>query len=64
MLNTGERGVPFVVQQVKNLTCIPEDIDSISGPAQQVKNPVLSKAVVQVTDEAQIWSCCGVGQQL
>ena len=46
-----------MAQQVKNLTRIQEDV----GPAHWVKDPALPRAVVWVTDVAQIWRCCGSG---
>ena len=37
------------------------DLDSIPGLVQWVKDPTLPWAVVEVTDVAQIWHCCGCG---
>ena len=55
-----------MAQQAKNPTSIHENVSSIPGPAQWIKNPVLPWAAVQVADAAQIPRCCvcGVGQQL
>ena len=58
--------VSFVVQQIKYPPSIHEDVGSVPGLAQWVKDLVLLQAVAEVADAAQIQGCCvcGVGQQL
>ena len=50
-------GIPIVAQQVKK----DEDGGQIPGLNQQVKDPVLPQAAVQVADVVQILPCCGCG---
>ena len=58
--------VHVVAQQLKNPTCIHEEVNSIPRLAQWVKYLALLQAVVDVADVAWILYCCGcvVGQQL
>ena len=51
---------------VINVISIQEDAGLIPGLAQEFTDPILPRAVVQVTEVAQIPRCsgCGVGRQL
>lgn len=48
-------GVPLVAQWVKSV----EDVGSMPGPTQWVKDQALPQAVAEVTDVAQILCPCG-----
>ena len=51
----------YVVQRVRNLTSIHEDMGLIPALAQWVKDPAVQQAVLQAADAAWIWCCCGCG---
>ena len=59
-------GVPTVTQWVKNPTSIHEDVSSIPGLCQWVKDLALVQAVAYVADMGGIpcYCGCGVGWQL
>ena len=57
----GDMGVPVMAQWVKNRTSILEDVGSIPGLAQWIKELVLLQAAMWFADVAWIPCCCGCG---
>ena len=53
-----------MAQQVKNPVSIHEEVGSISGLTQWIKDPPLPQAAAQVEDAAWILHRCGCGGQL
>ena len=56
-----KNGVPIMAQWLTNTTRNHEVAGLIPSLTQWVKDPALLWAVVQVTDRARIWRCCGSG---
>ena len=56
--------VPNVTQWFKNPASIHEDASLMPGLTQWVKDLVLPRAVLKVTDKARIPCGCGTGRQL
>ena len=56
-IKTDRNRVPIVAQRIKSQHSVHENVGSIPGLAQQVKDPVLPQA--ELADAAQIRGCCG-----
>ena len=58
------KGVPTVAQRVKDPSRLCEDVGSIPGLPQWVKDLASLQAAVYITDVARIWHCRGCGEGL
>ena len=59
--NTISLEFPLWLSKLRTQCYLCEDVDSILGLTQRVKDLALPQAVTQVTDVAWIWRCCGCG---
>ena len=57
-------GLLLWLSKLRTQHCLCEDVNLIPGLVQWVKDLALLQTVVQVTDVAWIWCCCGYGISL